>query len=527
MAKLPKKSKVEMKYHDLNNQLWYKEQQKALSTAYNNAISPTTPALDSIIGLDNNALTGKIVPTQIPFTYSLIGDIIQNPISVSILNLQKMCYSDAVSAYCMKNIAIMVASRIDRYKHKNSDIEFLVNYALDNLKGGKSRFFDALTSVPLWAGRSTVYLVPDLYKGKFIFKDFIPLPPSSLIFAVDKYGQLKDYGGIMQYYYNPQGDLSSNWNAYNNYSQVSGDYAYPIRTTVTNMFYLNPFNTNEKDFNRDYLISSVCTGNDGVYTPYGKPIAENNWSNYCQKLGTLQGLQIALTYKSSPLILFYTSPNQVVTNTNDGQVVNLNIADNLRTQLDKLQGNGYLIITGMKGQAVEHEVVDNTANIGDIIDAIRYNDIQTGISFMQGNIDSSNSSFASGSLHTSQFIKYVDYATINLVECLTREFVKPIINNNWRNEEDMGHFTLTEQTLDDKLKTLKLVEGGLAMNLINAKSLTDINQIQASLGYPITDDLFTNPQNIEALNVDGVKRDTKTPYSDNGSMERYADSKLY
>lgn len=460
---------------------------------------------------------GVFEATKIPYTRSLYGDILQNPTSLSINDSQKMAYADSTVHSSLKYISIMVTSRIKSYKHKNKDMQHIVNYSLDNLRIGKLKFYDALMTA-LWAGFSSNYLVWHTYKGKYIVKDVIPMPPSSVIMSVDQNGSLKGFGGIMQYYYN------TNINGYANPFTYGGaigngdpniprgDFPIPLRVPYINPMYLKPFHE------KDILLYSI-SGNDGATNPYGRMVTRAAWQPYTYKNGLLQNMMIAATYKSAPLLVFYTDSTRPVQDSL-GNV--FSIADNIREQLNTYNGNGFLVIEGKKGEVVEHATVDNTANLEDFIKCINEQDNQIRTSFLLPDTAlQAEGSFATASAHSSMLGKYIDYMTASVCEVILHQFVKKIINYNWY-EEDLGYFEISEQSLDDKLKMAKVLEFGYNYNVLchdqnnPEQSLYDLNMARNMMEWGTADELFINPE-LEAqmgTNFGDTNRQAGTPYAD-------------
>ena len=467
---------------------------------------------------------GTFEATKIPYTRSLYGDILQNPTTLSINDSQKMTYADGVVYSSLQYLAIMITGRIKAYRHKNDEIQAIVNHSFNNLKLGKKKFFRALMTA-LWAGFSANYLVWGRYKGKYIITDVIPMPPTSIIMSVDNAGTLKGYGGIMQYYYN------TNLNGYANpfsyggpageasFNTPIGDYPIPLRVPYINPMYLKPFHQ------KDILLYSI-DGNDGPTNPYGRMMTRSVWQPYNYKYAYMQNMLIAATYKAAPLLLFYTDSTRPIQDT-QGNVYS--IADDINAKLTAYNGNGFMVINGKLGETVQHATVDNTADLDQFINGIELcnKEMRSGLLTAQTTFETEGN-YATAVAHSSTQGRIIADLTDSVCEVLLTQFVRPIINYNWY-EDDLGSFELQEQTLDEKLKVAKLLEFGYNFNVLcqdptkKDLSLRDLNMARRIMEWETTDELFMNPSFGAApggaTNFADTNRMTKTPHAE--GMNQY------
>jgi hypothetical protein len=429
-----------------------------------------------------------LAPTSIPNERSLIGQILQNPTTVSISDMQKMAHTDPVIYSDLQYISKIITGRIKQFKHKNKEIEYFINYSFNNLKIGRAKFFDALHTAN-WAGFAAMFKVWGVYKGKYIYKNVIPMPPTSIIMACNQDGSLKDYGGIMQYYYNTNLNGWANGFTYSVCGISSpnasyGDFDIPLRIPYINPVYLKPFHT------KDILLYNL-SGNDSAMSnnPYGKGLCRSVYNSWTSKQGVLQNLLIAITYKAAPLILFYTNPQRQI----DENGNSFTIGENLTQQLTTYSGNGFIVLGGMEGQAIQHAVIDNTAKMDDFIDCLNYLDTQIHYGLTAPDLQST-SSFATATAHGSVHSKIIDSMTENLIDVLLQQFVRPQIEANWKNETDWGYFEETEQTLDDKLKAGKLMEMAIQSYVARPDiNLEDLNKYRMQFACEPVNAVFPMP----------------------------------
>lgn len=468
-------------------------------------------ATAGIKGKDGNFDFKRFNATSIPYILSMVGGYLQNPSSVSTLDAQKMAYSDSTVYSTLKNIAIRVTSRIKEYHHPNKEIETFIRYSIDNLKIGWQKFLDSMMTV-LWAGHYDAYKKWGVYDNKFIIENIIPMPPTSTIYDVDETGQLKQFGGINQYWYmtNLNGvgnNLSQGYCGSASPNAYLGDYPIPLRVPYIPPLYLTPFALDE-------IIHYTMSGIDQLGNPYGRTPIRSVWTAYNDKMSILQNLQIALTYKASPMVIFYTDPNASIINDSNQ---NTPIATELNSKLQELQGQGYLIVSGMKGMAVDAQVIDNTAKIDEIILALNAMDdrIRNGL-MTAATAGQKDSNFAVSQSNETAENKYIQYETECLCYCLIEQFVKPQILYNNKNETNWGKFVISEQTIDDKLKTAKLLELATKINLLNPKDLSSVNFAQDQIGLPVSDEVFNNAEllSLRTTNISDTNRETNTPYAD-------------
>ena len=454
--------------------------------------------------------------TQIPATRSIFGNILQNNSSLSILSSQEMVYSDSVIYSSLMYNRILTISRIGKYRNKNNiELENIVNYSLENSRIGKRRLLEALETRK-WAGFSAIFKQLGVHKGKWIYKNFIPMPPTSIIMTCDNSGMLNQHGGICQYYYNfnmngwansfSSGGVATNPNI------PIGDFPYPLRVPYINPMYLKAFNLND-------VILHTFSGLDGTINPYGRMITRSCWQHYINKQALFQNILIAYTYKASPLLLFYVDPTKNVVLPN-GSI--LDVAADIKNNLETFNGNGFMVIRGKHKELVEHATIDNTADIGKMWEGVHQLDRQMmhGLLTPASALDT-DGNFATSLSQSTLYGKGVDYDTQDICETLLHQIVKPLAEMNFGSHEYLGYFEIVEQDLDDKLKLQKLFEGGLQNNIIcqdptqNKQTLSDLNMMREKLGYEDVNKIFMNPNaDNSPTNVSDTNRETNTSYAD-------------
>ncbi len=459
---------------------------------------------------------GAFGATSIPLTVSMVGNILQNPTALSINSSMEMAYADSVIKSCLKYRQIMITSRIGQYRHKNPEIEHYVRYAIKNLKRGWLNLMDSLMTAD-WGGFSANYIKWKTYQGKYIFSDIIWMPPTSILMAINDDGSLKEHGGIMQYYYNTNLNGWAEAFTYSNHNYANpniprGDFPIPLRVPYMNPMYLQPFNLKD-------LLLYTPSGTTNANNPYGDMSTRAIWNDYNRKMATWENLMIACTFKAAPMVVFYTDSTRPVQLSNG---TTINIADDMVRNINEYNGNGMMVIMGKKGETVEHAVIDNTADLSKFTEVLNGidNQIRYGLMASDSSMQSSGS-FASASVHSSMQAKDIEYRTETVMDALLNQPIKQMINYNWKGEEDLGHFEIVEQSLDDKLKMAKLFEFGEKYNILcrdpsnKEQSLLDMNMMRETMEWGTVKDLWENPPVEEdPINVGDMNRAAGKPHAD-------------
>ena len=464
---------------------------------------------------ENQPSSSEVHGTSIPFVYNLLGSWIMNPSTVSISTFQRMSYSDSVISSSLEYNTSIISNTIGDYYHKNKKIEKFVRTALDRLEGGKAGLIRDMLSA-MWAGFYTgekQYSRPSEYiDGKIWIKSIIAFPPSTVLFRVNRAGQLDEF--IYQYCYfaqNPgiQNSLSyltpgnsglgmefadqygGGYNVPVDSLAFTGDADFPLRTTTFQTVGLIPIP-------REKCVHFVRKGQDGFLNPYGRSMLRSAYNFYVLKCAYLQFLAIAGDRKSTPLLVGYadpnamttgvgvdlTNPNPSVTNNNAAQMA----IQTLRNAVSCLHGDSALLLPGMKGQAFEIEAVDIGANLNLFIDCLKYCDDSMQQSLLIPASMFSGGAGASYALGTSQASihnKLLSSTRNEVMKTMIRDIVSDLIKMNFEESDydnDLGYFEAELLNIEDKTNLIKQYEVMVNSGLTAPGIKEDINRYRQMLG---------------------------------------------
>jgi hypothetical protein len=468
----------------------------------------------NIYHLDKKGDSGAL-GTSIPFVYNLLGSFLINPSTVSLDTFQRMSYTDSIISSSLEYNTSIISNTVGDYFHKNKKIEKFVRKCFTEIKGGKSGLIrDMLTA--MWAGFYTgekVYSKPSEYiDGKIWVKSVLPYPPSTVLFRVDREGQLDDY--IYQYVYfatNPgiQNSLSylgagplegagQGGCGYPNSSpdgiSFMGDFVFPIRSTNLQTVGLVPVPRNK-------IIHFTRKGQDGFLNPYGRSMLRSAYNFYVLKCAFLQFLAVAGDKKSLPILVAYVDPTALTTSAfsnpmnpdpilNNPQQTQLAI-DTVRQALQALRGDSALILPGMKGSAYDLEAIHSEGNLDIFINALKYCDdsMQQSLfipSSMFGN--TSGASYALGTSQTTMQNKMLSSTRNSTEDTLIDDYVSDLITMNFSPDEyenyelKFGYFESELMNTEDKIQVAKLYETMKNSGLTSPSIIEDINKYRQKLG---------------------------------------------
>lgn len=444
-----------------------------------------------IYQLDKKGPSEKdVLGTSIPFVYNLYGAWLINPSTVSLDTFQRISYTDSIISSSLEYNTAIISNTVGEYYHENKEIEKFVRKCFDRLDEGKSGLIRDMLSA-MWAGfyvGEKVYSQPSEYMdGKIWIKSVISCPPSTVIFNVNRVGQLDNF--IYQYGYfaiNPGIQNSLSYlvpggpgletgggypGGYPNGApdgiSFAGDFIFPIRSTNIQTVGLIPIPRNK-------MIHYVRKGQDGFLNPYGRSMLRSAYNYYVLKCAFLQFLAIAGDRKSTPLLILYCDPNALTTSSssnpsmpdpilNNPQATQ-NAIDAARQALNALRGDSALILPGMKSQAFDVQVADIQGNLDVFTNTLKYLDdsMQQSLlipSSMFG--DSTGASYALGTSQSSIHNKLLSSIRNSVTKTLLQDYVFDLIDKNFDRDDynnNLGYFESDLLNTEDKINTVKLYE---------------------------------------------------------------------
>ncbi len=468
-----------------------------------------------IYQLDKNPPSMEEVSgTSIPFVYNLLGSWLINPSTVSIDTFQRISYTDSIISSSLEYNTSIISNTVGNYYHSNKEIEKFVRKCFDQLDEGKSGLIrDMLTA--MWAGfylGEKVYSKPSEYiDGKIWIKSVISYPPSTVLFRVNRVGQIDDF--VYQYVYfavNPgiqnalsylvpgNSELGGQDGCGGGYPNGSpdgisfmGDFIFPIRSTNIQTVGLVPVP-------RTKMIHFVRKGQDGFLNPYGRSMLRSAYNFYVLKCAFLQFLAIAGDKKSMPILVAYVDPNTLTTNSQsnpmnpDPLLNNPNqtqeAMNSLRQVLNAMRGDSALLFPGMKGQAFDIEAIHSEGNLSIFIDTLRYLDdsMQQSLlipSSMFGG--GSGQSYALGTSQNSIHNKLLSSIRNSVTQTLLKDYVQDLIKMNFSEDEynnHLGYFESDLMNTEDKINVVKLYETMKNSGLTSSKIDEDINRYRQMVG---------------------------------------------
>lgn len=429
----------------------------------------------------------QIKGSSIPFGSYMTGDWALNPSSVSVSTFQKMAYSDSIISSNLEYIVAVVITSIQLYKNKNPQIQSFVRTALRKLDGGIRGLVREMCTAH-WAG---YYVGEKAYaydNGSIIIDRVVSLPPSTIMFAVDAEGRVKD-DGIKQYVMNSWWPSSMNsygmgpiiGDPFNGNVGIdsfadAGDLDFAQRT-----FAINPIGL--VSIPKKKCIHYTNNGIDGFNGPYGRSLLRSLYSPWVVKCGIIQNMLVAADRKGSPLLIVYSDPQQTI-HLDDNTV--LDSLSSAQIAFANYKSNGVVILPGMQGSIYDVKTVDVTANLSEYREIINYCDSQYDRGFNQpatamGGEGSYSLGYSQGINQSKVMRARIERVCDNLIE----QLVKDLINLNFTSYEhnfDYGEFDIQELSLDDRIKLAKLFETGYKTMLLNPEYIPDANLFRDYLG---------------------------------------------
>ena len=477
----------------------------------------------------------EVAGTSIPFVYNLLGSWLINPSTVSLDTFQRMSYTDSIISSSLEYNTSIISNTVGDYFHENKKIEKFVRKCFKELKGGKSGLIRDMLSA-MWAGFYTgekVYSKPSEYiDGKIWIKSVISYPPSTVLFRVNRVGQLDEF--IYQYVYfaiNPgiqnelsylvpgssegisQGGCFGYPNGAPDGISFMGDFIFPIRSTNIQTVGLVPVPRNK-------MIHYIRKGQDGFLNPYGRSMLRSAYNFFVLKCAFLQFLAVAGDKKSLPILVAYCDPMALTTSApsnpnnpdpllNDPNQTQTAI-NTVRQALQALRGDSALILPGMKGAAFDIEAIHSECNLDIFINALKYCDDSMQQSMFIPSSMFGNTQGASYALGTSQATiqnKLLSSIRNSAEDTLIEDYVSDLIRMNFSPDEyekydlKMGYFESELLNTEDKIQVSKLYETMRNSGLTSPKIIDDINKYRQKIG-----DKELTEQEIKELQKDIEKQ---------------------
>lgn len=468
--------------------------------------------------------------TPIPALFNQFYKFVQNPSTVSIETFKRMVDTDDTIGSGVDFLTTCMAARMGAYQHPSKEITEWVNKRLEEIDGG---WFAAVKNLlaATWTGFMVMEKVWANTDNGFVPKKLVPLPPSTILFEVERTGELT-YDGILQYQrnYNPA-FFQSGSNYLFGFSSFMlpqdrpfkpdpfaklGDYPYPLRTA-------NLYSYLAIRIPRAKVIHYAFDAQGGFGSPYGRSMLRRIYDFWVLKKAVNQMLAIALDRKGTPLTLVYADPNTTVidankvgSNTNArGQKVGIRADAAARDAFRNIHNDTTIILPGKKGQIYDTDFVPQTSNAQDFIETLRFCNMSElrgllipSLVFLGGD---GSGAYSLGQEHAKTFDKILDGMVEGAKVCLIQQLVAEMVAFNFGEaayrKDGFGNFGKREMSQDEIGKEMDVVEKAVNIGAIDMNDLNDLNAIRDKMGLEPRKTIIEKPENDEQ--DDG--EDSETP----------------
>jgi len=459
--------------------------------------------------------------TNVPALFNQVYKFIQNPSTVSVETFKRMVDTDDTIGSGVDFLTTCLAARIGQYQHESEEISEWVNKRLEEIQGGWVNSMKELLSAS-WAGFAVAEKVWANTENGFVPQKLVHLPPSTLLFEVERTGEMTQ-DGILQFQrnYNPAlyGGGASNFFGYGGLTFGTGplgwrpdayakfgDMPYPVRTPSL-------FNYLSIRIPKAKCIHYSFDAQGKFGNHYGRSLLRRVYKHWVVKDEVLKMLATALDRKGTPLTMVYVDPNNTFidteANANPGDLTNKQAG--MRAQLavkrafEKIHNDSVIILPGKKGQFIEADWVNQQSNAGDFIQSLDFlnKSIMRGLlipSLIFTNGDGTGSN-ALGAEHAKTFDKILDGVLSGFVRTLIDQLVSDMIKLNfpesaWK-KDGFGDFGQRELTQDERQKEMDTVEKAVTMGAIDLSDLDDLNKAREIAGFKVRTEPIPQPDPLD------------------------------
>ena len=479
--------------------------------------------------------------TQIPFNSTINQTIIQNPSPIPVTTYYQIVCSVPIVYQSIMYIITTIISKISEY---NSDDEKVTEFARLLIKRvNKEKLFRGLLTA-IWSGFADIKIIwgkvtPSGKLKPFIdelglpsVKSILVLPPESILLAVTPEGELDDNFGVMQYYYNTSSIINQNYKGFS-LQGTSPLASYGSNITPERSVGFNPIflSTIPKAHRIHYTFNPIgMAGNH-----YGESMIKPIFSNIMDLNNLDYKIQVAATYKASPLSIFETDSNtSVQLDPNDVSVVE-SLHENTKKTLKKASQTGYMVFDGLN--SVKYGTIDNSANFDQFV-TLRNSyieNIRAGL--CTPNLTGNNSSYANSVTNNKNKDIILDNILKSVVSAVEEQLMHPAIRNAFGNDVDLGGFEILDTSLDDKAIWIKILESAKNSGLVDITNLDDLNKARSKIDFNELKEVpessilnvysefnqgngeqGSNERDSKKTDINKTKQDVKKPYA-NGLKE--------
>lgn len=468
--------------------------------------------------------------TPTPALFSIFYKFIQNPSSVSVDTFKRMIDTDETCGSGTDFLTTCLSARLGKYQHKSSEITEWINARLSDIQGGFFNFIKEMYSAA-WSGYYVGEKVWHNTENGFVVDRIIPMPPVSVLFEVNREGQIEP-DGILQYQRNisPLG-ISQGFNFFGGVINAGfsldaggaggfkpdpfakfGDLPYPLRTA-------NSFAYLSIRIPRDKCIHYAFDAQGKLGNPYGRSLLRRCFNAYVAKMQVQKMMLQALDRKGTPLMVVYSAPNATVKDPDKvrglvnakGQNVGMDAAKSVSQAFRNIHNDTVVTLPGKKGQLYDVDVIPMDANADQFITVLQHYDraIMRGllIPSLIFNTGDGSGSFALGEAHFKTFDKICDGINQGVEDVLKRQLIYEMLAYNFPKSawerDGFGGFTKREMSQDEKLKEKDILEFAINHGVVDTNDLADFNAIREKIGFEAKDEIPASVQEAQNAQENG------------------------
>lgn len=446
--------------------------------------------------------------TTIPQLYGSLSRFVANPSTVSVETFKRMLDTDEMIGAGIDFLNLCMIARWGQYKHKNEQIQEFVRDVLSKMEGSWHENLDEMLSAE-WAGFSLteqVWKYDRNFDGApaFVPKKLVTYPPLTIVFAVDRHGEIL-HDGVYQYqrYHNTffstfvQGVAQGDLNGFRPDLFASvGDYPYPIRISA-DLSYLTV------KIPKDHVIHLRSSSTGKFKNPYGRSPLRRIYKNWVMKDAFLKMWIIAADRKGTPLLIGYAAPNDTVQQQNmdpnncadDPHSVRAMRADQaLAATMKTIHNSSFIVLPGKKGEEYEIEAIMAQGDMNVFKDAVDYYNkaIMRGLmipptAFFEGG----ESSLSRGDSQKTMFEKIIDGKLKPHKQQVLDQFISKIITYNfprpmWE-QDGYGEFAVEEQDVEMMEKLSNIFNNLTTSGYMSPEQQADMDFVMEKMNMPKKD----------------------------------------
>lgn len=437
--------------------------------------------------------------TPIPALYNMWFRFVQNPSTVSVETMKRMIDTDETLGSGVDFLTSCLVARMGAYQHDDPEITRFVTRTLEDMCNGSTETWKEILSA-CWGGFSVSEKVWANKSVGFVPEKIVTLPPSSILFEVDRTGEVMD-DGVLQYQRNygmlgmPAGQnfFAGITNA-NGFIPARpdpmakfGDMPYPIRSAAT----LN------------YMAIRIpklkCIhfkwNSQGLFgNPYGRSLLRRAYNWWVQKWAYAQMMGVALDRKGTPLTIVWADPNATMVkdkNTKQGRQNTVTAPEAAQKAFQNVHNDSVIILPGKKDQIFSVESLEQSANAADFVSVLQFcNAMEMRALLIPSLIFTSGDgqgSYALGQEHAKTFDKLLDGYLEGFKRVILDQLVREIIAYNFPKdiwaELGVGGFARRELTMEEREKEMNMFSTAIDKGIVDTNDLADLNKMREAAGF--------------------------------------------